>query len=172
MVGRRSYSVSSCGGLIATSKRISLWTSSFSVTSLVRLRFPRAFGRLRIVMPTLGSSKDCLRLIGSGRTNISLCVVTTGRGFHKKILGTLSESVGRGEPPRRLVCVFLLVLFLVFAHRQCMTCLFLVPYSFGSSVVELSLVGEDFEDLGYRGSSVHHLYPAGSPCFLFIWTSS
>ena len=158
MVGGRSYYVWSCGGLIVTGRRISLWTSSFSVTSPVRLRFPGAFGRLRIVMPTLGSSRDCLRLIGSGKTGISLCVVTTGRGFHKKILGTLSESVGRGEPPRRPVCVFLLVLFLVFVHRQCMTCLFLMSCSIGSSIVEPCLEREDFEDLGHRGSSIHHLH--------------
>ena len=158
MARGRSYHVWSCGGLIVTDMRISLWTSSFSAMSPARSRFPGASGRLRIEMPTLGSSKDCLRLIGSRRTGISLCVVKTGRGFHRKILGTSSESVGRGEPPRRLVCVFLLILFLVFAHRQCLTCLFLMSCSIGSSVVEPCLEREDFEDLGHRGSSIHHLH--------------
>ena len=69
-------------------------------------------------MPTLGSSRDCLHLIGFGKTNTSLCVVTIGRGFHKKTLGILLESVGRGGPLRRLVCVFLLVLFLVFGSSS------------------------------------------------------
>ena len=124
MAGGRSYRAWSCGGSIVTGRRISLWTSSFSVTSPVKLRFPGASGRLRIVMPTLGSSKDYLRPIGSGRKDISLCVATTGRGYHKKILGTSSESVGLRGPPRRLVCVFLLVLFLIFAYRQCVICSF------------------------------------------------
>ena len=112
MVGGQSYHVWSYGGLIVEGRRISLWMSSFSVMSPARSRFPGAFGRLRIEMPTLRSSKDCLRLIGSGRTGISLCVVTTGRGFHKKILGISSKFVGRGEPLRRLVCVCVCVFFL------------------------------------------------------------
>ena len=50
--------------------------------------------------------QGCLRLIGSRRTDISSYVVTTGRGFHKRILGNLSKSVGRGGLLRHLVCVF------------------------------------------------------------------
>jgi hypothetical protein len=69
-------------------------------------------------MPILGSSRDCLLLIGFGRTNTSLYVVTIGRGSHKKTLGISLESVGRGGPFRRLVCVFLLVLFLVFGSSS------------------------------------------------------
>ncbi len=89
-----------------------------------QIALSRASGRLRIMMQTLGSFKDYLRPIGSGRTDISLCVATTGRGYRKKILGTSSESVGLGGPPRRLVCVFLLVLFLIFVHLQYMICSF------------------------------------------------
>uniref|UniRef100_A0A2N9H0E8 Uncharacterized protein n=1 Tax=Fagus sylvatica TaxID=28930 RepID=A0A2N9H0E8_FAGSY len=47
---------------------------------------------------TLGLSRGCLRLIGSGRTDISSSVVITERGFHKRILGTLSESVVLDRP--------------------------------------------------------------------------
>uniref|UniRef100_A0A2N9EMU3 Uncharacterized protein n=1 Tax=Fagus sylvatica TaxID=28930 RepID=A0A2N9EMU3_FAGSY len=77
-------------------------SGSRQIPRVDRLRFPGASGRLRIMMQTLGSFKDYLRPIGSGRTDISLCVATTGRGYRKKILGTSSESVGLGGPPRRL----------------------------------------------------------------------
>ena len=98
-------------------RRISLWTSSSSVTSPARLRSPGAFGRLRIAMRTLGSSKDYLCPIGSGRTDTSLCVATTERGYCKKILVTSSESVGLGGPRRRLVCVC--VCFFFFQYVIC-----------------------------------------------------
>ena len=84
--------------------RTSPWTSSFFVTSLAKLHSPEVFGRSRIGMPTLGSSRGYRRLIGFGKTSTSLSMVTTGRDSHKKILGTLLESVGRGGPPHRLVC--------------------------------------------------------------------
>ena len=78
------------------------------------MRFPGASGRLKIGMRILRLSKDYLRPIESGRTDTSLCVATTGKGYRKKILGTLSKSVGLEGPPRRLVCVFLLVIFSYF----------------------------------------------------------
>ena len=62
-------------------------------------------------MPTLGSSRGYRRQIGSGKTSTFLSAVTTGRDSHKKILGTLLESVGRGGPPHRLVCAFSLLFF-------------------------------------------------------------
>jgi hypothetical protein len=83
-----------------------------------------ASGRLRTVMQILGSSKDYLLPIESERKDISLCMATTGRGYRKKILGTSSESVGLEEPLHRLVCVFPLVIFLIFIRRQCMICSF------------------------------------------------
>ncbi len=43
----------------------------------------------------------------------SLCAVTTGRGYRKKTLGTLSESEGLGGPPRRPVCVYFLAKIII-----------------------------------------------------------
>uniref|UniRef100_A0A2N9HWS9 Uncharacterized protein n=1 Tax=Fagus sylvatica TaxID=28930 RepID=A0A2N9HWS9_FAGSY len=98
MAGERSSRAWSCEGSTVTGRRISQWTSSFSITSPFRLRFPGASRRLKIEMRTLGSSKDYLRPIGSGRTGTSLCVATTGRGYRKKTLGTLLESVALDRP--------------------------------------------------------------------------
>jgi hypothetical protein len=78
----------------------------FFSKSLAKSHSPGAFGRLRTGMPTLGSFRGYRRLIGFGKTSTFLSAVTTGRDSHKKILGTLLESVGRGGPPYRLVCVF------------------------------------------------------------------
>ena len=64
---------------------------------------------------------DCLRPTGLGRTVTSLYAVITGRGFHMRILGILSKSVGRGGLPRHLVCVFFSN-SLFFTYRQSMTC--------------------------------------------------
>ena len=118
------------------------------------------FGRLRIMMPILGSSRGCLRLIGSGRTGTSSCVVTTGRGFHKRILGILSKFVGRGGLFRHLVCVFFFFFFFyfyVFVHCQCMTC-FIFFCSVGSSIVKFCVEGEDIKNLGDRESSIHRFH--------------
>uniref|UniRef100_A0A2N9ERF1 Transposase (putative) gypsy type domain-containing protein n=1 Tax=Fagus sylvatica TaxID=28930 RepID=A0A2N9ERF1_FAGSY len=90
---------------------------------LCHIVLPRASGHLRIVTPILGSSRDYLCLIGFGRTNISSCVVTTGRGFHKRILGILSKFVGRGGLLRHLVV--------------------------GSSIAEFCVGREDIEDRRY-----------------------
>uniref|UniRef100_A0A2N9HVM0 Transposase (putative) gypsy type domain-containing protein n=1 Tax=Fagus sylvatica TaxID=28930 RepID=A0A2N9HVM0_FAGSY len=100
----------------------------FFSKSLAKSHSPGAFGRLRTGMPTLGSFRGYRRLIGFGKTSTFLSAVTTGRDSHKKILGTLLESVGRGGPPYRLVV--------------------------GSSVAEFGLAAEDFEDSGHRRSSV------------------
>ena len=101
-------------GLVVMNKRTLPWMSSFSVTSLSRLRNQKVFGRLSTVMWTLRSSRGCPHPTGFGRTSLSLYVVTLGRGFHRRTLGILSRSVGRGELPRHPVCVFLLTLPLSF----------------------------------------------------------
>jgi hypothetical protein len=61
--------------------------------------------------------------------------------------------------------------FYVLVCRQYMTC-FISFCSIGSSVVEFCVEGEDIEDLGDRGSLIHHFYSAGPPCFLLLWTSA
>ena len=109
MVGRQSYLVWSCGGLIVTDERTLLWTSSFSVTNLAILLSLPVFGCLSIVIRILESSKGCLRPTGLGRTIMSLCAAIIGRGFHRRILGILSKSVDHGELPHHLVCVFPLI---------------------------------------------------------------
>jgi hypothetical protein len=141
-------------------RRTSLWTSSSSVTSPSRLHFPGVFGRSRIGMPTLGSSRGYLRPTGSGKTSTSLCAVTTGRGYRKKTLGTLLESVGLGGPPRRLVCVFFFFFFFFFFYFFFVSAdlFFLMFCSFGSSVVELGLAREDLEDIGNRRPKIQYLH--------------
>ncbi len=91
----------------------------------------------------------------------SLCAVTTGKGYRKKTLGTLSESEGLGEPPRRPVCVYFLAkiiyycyCYYLFLHVTCS----LAFCSFGSSVVEFGLAREDLEDTGDRRPTIQYLY--------------
>jgi hypothetical protein len=86
--------------------------SSFSAMSLARLHSQKVFGHLSTVTWTLRSSRGCPRPTRFGRTGSSLCVVILRTGFHKRNLGILSKSVGRGELPRHLVCVFPLTLLL------------------------------------------------------------
>ena len=55
--------------------------------------------------------------------------------------------------------------FYVSVRRQYMTC-FILFCSIRSSVAEFHVEGEDIEDFGDRGPSVHYLYRTGSSCVL------
>ena len=112
MVGGQSFCAWLCGGSIVTDERTLLWTSSFSVTNPARSCSPLVSGCLSIVIRILESSKDCPRPTRLGRTVTSLYEVTIGRSFHRRILGILSKSIGRGGLPRNLVCVFPLTFLL------------------------------------------------------------